>query len=175
ARGDERAREAAEQVRVFGRLATVLIFGVALRIVNADADDLFRRQDRRQQLHILELIIGSTTRRRARLPDRASPEHIEQGRVLRQLLAEIDNACVSHRAVAHAAIGLESCQTQSHTSLRHWCCRALFIEALRYRTSPARLRLWEGAANMPAMSLYALQKLIRNRRRPDEVRARPRG
>src|SRR5262249_56971266 len=97
---DERAWEPAEQVRIFRRLAAVLVFGGTLRIVDADADDLLGRDERREELHILDLVIGLAGHGGARLADRPRPGHIEQRRGLRGLSAQDHDAALDDPARA---------------------------------------------------------------------------
>ena len=108
---NQRGREAAKQVRIFRRLAAVLVLGAALGIVDADADDFFRREQRRQHLDIFDVVVRLPGRRGARLGERAAAKHVEQGRIFRESFAEIDNAAVGHHPVAHAAVCLEGCQS----------------------------------------------------------------
>src|SRR5437667_6996279 len=107
---DQRTREAAKQIGILWRVPPILVFGTSVRIVDADADIFFGRQDRRQHLDVLDLIIGAAGGRRARLRQRLRPKEIEQGRVLSELAAEIDNPAVGHRPITRAAAGFEACK-----------------------------------------------------------------
>ncbi len=55
---DERARRAHEHAGKFRRVLAVFVFGIAVRIVHADADDLFRRGNGRAQNGVVEGTIG---------------------------------------------------------------------------------------------------------------------
>jgi len=59
-----------------------------------------------QHLHVLQLMVGRTGRRRARLADRAGTKEIKQGRIS-TACGEIDDAAVGHRAIAGAAVALK--------------------------------------------------------------------
>jgi hypothetical protein len=115
AAADQRGRKAAKQVGIFRRIPAVLVFGAAVGIVDAHADVLVGRQNRRQHLHVLDLITRPSRRRRARLRQRLRAKHVKQRRILGELAAEIDDAVVGYRAVADAAIRFEGCKSHGLT------------------------------------------------------------
>jgi hypothetical protein len=47
--------------------------------------------------------------------DRLRAKHVEQGRIFRELAAEIDDAAVDHRAVAGAAVHAKACKAHGIT------------------------------------------------------------
>src|SRR5262249_29597295 len=114
---DERAGKAHEQVRIFRLLPVVLVLGVTVGVVDADADDLFATRQRRQKRDGVERVIGLAGRSLARLADRIRTKQVHQGRIFLQLATEIDHAAVGHRPIAGAATHLKSCKTHGIHSL----------------------------------------------------------
>src|SRR5947207_15369510 len=76
---DQRTREAAKQIGILWRVPPILVFGTSVRRVDADADIFFGRQDRRQHLDVLDLIIAAAGGRRARPRQRSRPTEMERG------------------------------------------------------------------------------------------------
>ena len=80
---DKGARRAHEHARIFRRVLAVLVFGVAVRVVDADADDLFRRRDRR--------LPGDRVERMVRLSAARLPRRVSSARRRRWLRAASDS------------------------------------------------------------------------------------
>src|ERR1700730_5154510 len=100
----------AEQVGVFRGLAVILVLRTAVGIIDADADVLLGRHDRRQHFNIFDLVIRRGVRDGARFGEGLSAEDIEQARVFRQPAAEIQDASTRNCTVAVAFIYAEACK-----------------------------------------------------------------
>src|ERR1700722_17429265 len=103
---DKRTRRAEEHARIFWRVRAVFIFGVAIGVIDTDADDFFRRRNRRPPCNGLERMI----RRKSRgVLDKSgqcvSGDDLSQGRkLLAPACGEVDHAAIGHGAVSGGAI-----------------------------------------------------------------------
>ena len=103
---DEGARRAHEHARIFRRVLAVLVFGVAVRIVDADADDLFRRGNRRLPGDGVEREVGRMARGFVReFRQRTGSDDFAQRRIfLCKPRGEIDDAAIGDEAVFGRAV-----------------------------------------------------------------------
>ena len=109
AMADERARRAQEDVGIF-RHVEIGVFGIAVGIIDADADDFLRRRNGRQERHRVERMVGrgaSGQVARPREPIRRGEERAQIGALSGEPAADIDDALARHRAEASAARNLE--------------------------------------------------------------------
>src|SRR5258708_22941520 len=120
---DQRTRKAAKQVGIFRCLPGVLVLAASVGIVDDDADVFFRGEYRRQHLDVPDLMVGPAGGCRARLCKCLCAKDIEQGRILAELAAKIDDPAVGHRAIAGAVAGFEACKF-------HDCLRPLYGPSL---------------------------------------------
>jgi hypothetical protein len=102
---DQGTWRAHEHARVFRRVLAVFILGVTVRIVHADADDLFRRRDRRLPNDRIERMIRRTPRSIfGKFCKRAGGDRFAQRRILLpEARGKIDDAGIGHRAVSGSA------------------------------------------------------------------------
>jgi hypothetical protein len=110
ARADHGVRRAIEHARIF-RIVGDIIVGAAIGIIDADAEDLFRRQERRQQLDLAEWHVGAHAGGGGfRLIQRLGAEHVDQGGKAAQSRAQIDDALADDRAKARTAAHIVACK-----------------------------------------------------------------
>src|SRR5690606_556783 len=88
---DERVRRAAKEARVFLLFGIVLVLGVAVGAVHADADDFLRRTDGRQECDIFQRMVRLTVRYLREFAERAGAEQVEEAGIFRAL-RQIDDA-----------------------------------------------------------------------------------
>ncbi len=103
---DEGARRAHEHARIFRRVLAVLVLGIAVGIVDADADDLFRRGHRRQPDDVTERVIGRAAGGLfGEARELSCRDHLAQRRiVLGVARGEIDDAAIDDGAVADSTL-----------------------------------------------------------------------
>ncbi len=103
---DKGTWRAHEHAGIFRGVLAILVFGVAVRVIHADADDLFRRRDRRQPGDRIERMIRLMARGFFReLCQGARRDGFAQGWIiLGEAGGEIDDAAVDDRAVSARAV-----------------------------------------------------------------------
>ena len=97
---DERVRHPHEDARVARQVAAVLVLGVAMRVVDADAKDLARLGHRQPELHVVQPEVGGGVGKRCTGPRHRRLTAFEQGGDrggVREAAAEVDDslACCS--------------------------------------------------------------------------------
>src|SRR5262249_14796474 len=100
---DQRVGRAIEHAGILRHVGIVEI-EIAVGVVDADAEDLFRRHQRRQQLDLGERVVGPYAEQRsARLMQRMRPQQVDQGRVPRaEAEAQVAHAVAQYRAIARS-------------------------------------------------------------------------
>src|SRR5437868_8686701 len=98
---DKRAWRPQEHARIFRRVLTVFIFGVAVGIIDADTDDLFWRRNGRQPANAVKRMIRRSPRGiLAQFHERTSRDRFAQRRkILAEPCGEIDDPGVENGAV----------------------------------------------------------------------------
>ena len=97
---DQRIRRAVEQARIFRRLGQVIV-PFAVGVVDADAEDFFRRGKRRQQLDLGQRQVGAhAVGGGSGLVERLGAKDVEQGGEAAQPQAQIDDALAGDHAEA---------------------------------------------------------------------------
>src|SRR2546423_3883973 len=98
---DKRAWRPQEHARIFRRVLTVFIFGVAVGIIDADTDDLFWRRNGRQPGNALKRMIRRSPRGiLGQFHECTSRDRFAQRRkILAEARGEIDDPAFDYRAV----------------------------------------------------------------------------
>src|SRR5690606_5418014 len=131
---DEAFARAHEDARVARRVVAVLVFGVAIAVVDADADDLPGVGHRRQELDVGQVVIRRACRGELlRASERVGRKQLAKGADLAEAAAEIDDSAVLDHAEARAAAGRKA--------------REAHVSSPRARRARARGR---GASRAPA-------------------------
>ena len=102
-RSDQRIRRAIEHARIFRSVGDVIV-RPAVGVVDADAEDFFRRRERRQQLDFVKRHVGAHPGGgRRRLVEGLRAKHLAQRLEAVQPRAQIDDALAGDRAETRPA------------------------------------------------------------------------
>ena len=89
----------------FGSVFAQVVVLPAVGVVDADAEDLFRRRERRQQLDLGERYVGTNARGGGfRLIERLGAKDFDERGVPAQPRAQVDDALADHHAEARPAV-----------------------------------------------------------------------
>ena len=124
-RADERVRRPVEHARIFRRVGDIIILR-AIGVIDTDAEDFFRRRQRRQQFDFSQRHVRSHALRcRLRLIERLGAKHLAEGVETVQPRAQIDDAVADHGAEARPAAQRVACKTHLMSPRRslRWFCR----------------------------------------------------
>ena len=113
---DQRIRRAVKHARIF-RIIGDIIVRAAVGVIDADAEDLFRRRKRRQQLDFGERHVGPHAGRGGfGLIERLGAEYLAQGLEAVQPRPQIDDAVADHHAETRPAAQRIACKTHIKVS-----------------------------------------------------------